>query len=106
MQLRMEEKRIVSGSMDAVRARLAPIRGIPTKQGNLQDPNSVSLAGTARPVLLLLTFKLSATNAWACSGCRAEFQTLIVRIVKIGTWILEQEAVQCGPGSSVPEQQI
>ena len=52
MQLRMEEKRIVSGTMDAVRARLAPIRGIPTKQGNLQDPNSVSLAGKARPVLL------------------------------------------------------
>jgi hypothetical protein len=42
----------VSGTMDAVRARLAPIRGIPTKQGNLQDPNSVSLAGKARPVLL------------------------------------------------------
>lgn len=41
VQLRMEEKRIVSGTMDAVRARLAPIRGIPTKQGNLQDPNSV-----------------------------------------------------------------
>jgi hypothetical protein len=53
VQLRMEEKRIVSSTMDAVRARLAPIRGIPTKQGNLQDPNSVSLAGQARPVLLL-----------------------------------------------------
>lgn len=52
MQLRMEEKRIVSSTMDAVRARLAPIRGIPTKQGNLQDPNSVSLSRSARPVLL------------------------------------------------------
>ncbi len=40
-QLRMEEKRIVGGTMDAVRARLAPIRGIPTKQGNLADPNQV-----------------------------------------------------------------
>lgn len=37
----MEEKRIVGGTMDAVRARLAPIRGIPTKQGNLADPNQV-----------------------------------------------------------------
>ena len=52
VQLRMEEKRIVSGTMDAVRARLAPIRGIPTKQGNLQDPNSVSLADKAQFVLL------------------------------------------------------
>jgi protein-histidine N-methyltransferase len=52
MQLRMEEKRIVSGTMDAVRARLAPIRGIPTKQGNLQDPNSVSLTGSPQPVPL------------------------------------------------------
>lgn len=48
MQLRMEEKRIVSSTMDAVRARLAPIRGIPTKQGNLQDPNSVSPAPSFR----------------------------------------------------------
>jgi len=31
----------VGGTMDAVRARLAPIRGIPTKQGNLADPNQV-----------------------------------------------------------------
>lgn len=50
MQLRMEEKRIVSSTMDAVRARLAPIRGIPTKQGNMQDPNSVRLS-TASPDL-------------------------------------------------------
>ncbi|KAF5827149.1 Rubisco LSMT substrate-binding-domain-containing protein, partial [Dunaliella salina] len=37
-QLRTEEKRIVSGTMDGVRNKLAPIRGIPTKQG-LQNPN-------------------------------------------------------------------
>eukprot|EP00208_Stichococcus_sp_RCC1054_P004802 CAMPEP_0206140612 /NCGR_PEP_ID=MMETSP1473-20131121/10038_1 /ASSEMBLY_ACC=CAM_ASM_001109 /TAXON_ID=1461547 /ORGANISM="Stichococcus sp, Strain RCC1054" /LENGTH=455 /DNA_ID=CAMNT_0053534817 /DNA_START=485 /DNA_END=1852 /DNA_ORIENTATION=- len=38
-QLRLEEKRIVAGTMDAVRRRLDPIRGIPTKSGALQDPN-------------------------------------------------------------------
>mmetsp|Transcript_4662 Transcript_4662/g.11038 ORF Transcript_4662/g.11038 Transcript_4662/m.11038 type:complete len:518 (-) Transcript_4662:222-1775(-) len=37
-QLRTEEKRIISGTMDGVRNKLAPIRGIPTKQG-LQNPN-------------------------------------------------------------------
>jgi histone-lysine N-methyltransferase SETD3 len=26
--------------MDAVRRRLAPIRGIPTKSGGMQDPNA------------------------------------------------------------------
>lgn len=40
-QLRLEEKRIVAGTMDAVRRRLDPIRGIPTKSGALQDPNQV-----------------------------------------------------------------
>lgn len=38
-QLRLEEKRIVTGFMDAVRERLAPIRGIPTKSGAMSDPN-------------------------------------------------------------------
>lgn len=38
-QLRLEEKRIVTGTMDAVRERLAPIRGIPTKTGSMSDPN-------------------------------------------------------------------
>ena len=32
-KLRLSEKRIISGTMDAVRKRLAPIRGIPTKAG-------------------------------------------------------------------------
>lgn len=39
-QLRLEEKRILRGTMDAVRRRLAPIRGIPTKGGQMQDPNA------------------------------------------------------------------
>lgn len=30
-QLRLGEKRILRGTMDGVRRRLAPIRGIPTK---------------------------------------------------------------------------
>ena len=58
----MEEKRIVSSTMDAVRARLAPIRGIPTKQGNLQDPNSVSLADGLRSALLP---RSSGSCAWS-----------------------------------------
>lgn len=32
-QLRLDEKRILRGTMDGVRRRLAPIRGIPTKVG-------------------------------------------------------------------------
>ena len=38
--LRFGEKRILRGTMDGVRMRLAPIRGIPTKSGGLQDPNA------------------------------------------------------------------
>lgn len=38
--LRMGEKRTIRGVMDGVRRRLAPIRGIPTKSGTLQDPNA------------------------------------------------------------------
>ncbi len=37
---RLSEKKILSDTMDAVRRRLAPIRGIPTKGGGMQDPNS------------------------------------------------------------------
>ena len=61
----MEEKRIVSGTMDAVRARLAPIRGIPTKQGNLQDPNSVSLAGAQATCAAATKLRLPAANSCA-----------------------------------------
>ncbi|KAL4859859.1 Nucleolar GTP-binding protein 1 [Chlorella vulgaris] len=39
-QLRLGEKRILSGTMGGVRRRLAPIRGIPTKSGGMQDPNA------------------------------------------------------------------
>lgn len=40
MKLRLGEKRIINATMEAVRRRLAPIRGIPTKSGQLADPNS------------------------------------------------------------------
>ncbi|GIL70833.1 hypothetical protein Vretimale_3919 [Volvox reticuliferus] len=40
VKLRLGEKRIINATMEAVRRRLAPIRGIPTKSGALQDPNS------------------------------------------------------------------
>jgi len=39
-KLRLAERKIISGTMEAVRNRLAPIRGIPTKSGGMQDPNS------------------------------------------------------------------
>jgi len=39
-QLRLREKRILQSTMTAVRKRLAPIRGIPTKSGVLEDPNA------------------------------------------------------------------
>eukprot|EP00887_Chlorella_sp_A99_P004667 scaffold4.g4667.t1 len=38
--LRLGEKNILRGTMGGVRRRLAPIRGIPTKAGGLQDPNA------------------------------------------------------------------
>jgi hypothetical protein len=38
-KLRVAEKQILSQFMDAVRRKLAPIRGIPTKSGGMQDPN-------------------------------------------------------------------
>ena len=37
-KLRMSEKKLIGATMNAVRKRLAPIRGIPTKQG-MEDPN-------------------------------------------------------------------
>ncbi|EIE20473.1 rubisco small subunit N-methyltransferase, partial [Coccomyxa subellipsoidea C-169] len=39
-RLRKAEKAILQGTLDAVRRRLAPIRGIPTKGGGLTDPNA------------------------------------------------------------------
>ncbi|KAK9824456.1 hypothetical protein WJX72_010403 [[Myrmecia] bisecta] len=39
-RLCLAEKRIIQSTMDAVRRRLAPIRGIPTKGGGMRDPNS------------------------------------------------------------------
>lgn len=39
-RLRFCEKQILSATMDALRKKLAPIRGIPTKTGKMQDPNS------------------------------------------------------------------
>lgn len=38
-ELRLDEKRILRGTMDGARRRLAPIRGIPTKSGQMADPN-------------------------------------------------------------------
>jgi protein-histidine N-methyltransferase len=38
--LRLSEKQILGGTMTGVRKRLAPIRGIPTKKGGMQDPNA------------------------------------------------------------------
>lgn len=38
--LRLSEKQILGGTMTGVRRRLAPIRGIPTKKGGMQDPNA------------------------------------------------------------------
>jgi len=40
VKVRLGEKKIINETMDAVRRRLAPIRGIPTKSGSMQDPNS------------------------------------------------------------------
>jgi len=37
-KLRFSEKKLIGSTMNAVRKRLAPIRGIPTKQG-MEDPN-------------------------------------------------------------------
>ena len=39
VQQRLSEKQILQSTTDAIRARLAPIRGIPTKGGKLEDPN-------------------------------------------------------------------
>ena len=39
-RLRLAEKRILQGTLDAVRRRLAPIRGIPTRDGGLRDANA------------------------------------------------------------------
>jgi len=39
-KLRLGEKTILQETMSAVRRRLAPIRGIPTKSGKMEDPNA------------------------------------------------------------------
>jgi len=39
-RLRAAEKAVLSATTDAVRRRLAPIRGVPTKGGGMRDPNS------------------------------------------------------------------
>lgn len=38
--LRLGEKRILQATLDAARRRLAPIRGVPTKDGTLRDANA------------------------------------------------------------------
>lgn len=40
VRLRVCEKGILTQTLDAVRRRLAPIRGIPTKSGGMADPNA------------------------------------------------------------------
>lgn len=40
VQVRLQEKRILLATTDAIRTRLAPIRGVPTKSGKMVDPNS------------------------------------------------------------------
>ena len=39
IQQRLAEKKILRKTMDTIRRRLAPIRGIPTKTGTMEDPN-------------------------------------------------------------------
>lgn len=39
LQLLQSEKDILLSTTDAIRQRLAPIRGIPSKSGRLEDPN-------------------------------------------------------------------
>lgn len=39
LMLLKSEKDILLATTDAIRQRLAPIRGIPTKSGRLEDPN-------------------------------------------------------------------
>ena len=39
-RLRLAEKAVLQGTMDAVRRRLAPIRGIPTKDGSMRAANA------------------------------------------------------------------
>ena len=39
-QLRLAEKGVLQGTLDTVRRRLAPIRGVPTKDGALRDANA------------------------------------------------------------------
>ncbi|CAL5229330.1 g12636 [Coccomyxa viridis] len=39
-RLRLAEKRVLQSTLDAVRRRLAPIRGVPTKSGKMTDPNA------------------------------------------------------------------
>merc|ERR1711920_1028007 len=39
-RLRRIEKKIILDTMNGVRNKLAPIRGIPTKAGTMEDPNA------------------------------------------------------------------
>jgi protein-histidine N-methyltransferase len=39
-RLRLAEKSVLQGTLDAVRRRLAPIRGVPTKDGSMTDANA------------------------------------------------------------------
>jgi len=40
LECRFQEKQILQATMDAIRKRLNPIRGIPTSAGKLEDPNA------------------------------------------------------------------
>lgn len=40
LRIRLQEKKILRSTMDALRRRLTPIRGIPTKGGQLEDANA------------------------------------------------------------------
>ena len=62
------------GTLDAVRRRLAPIRGIPTKKGGMKDPDAVRSSFVAEEcwvvgrVLLSLPLRLS-TMKWSATPC-------------------------------------
>lgn len=75
-RLRLAEKSVLQGTLDAVRRRLAPIRGVPTKDGSMTDANAdlLEIFGAIEALPSVPGKLVGGFMSWARGDSDPEFQ--------------------------------
>ena len=75
-RLRLAEKSVLQGTLDAVRRRLAPIRGVPTKDGSMTDANAdlLEIFGALEAIPSVPGKIVGGLMSWARGDNDPEFQ--------------------------------